>query len=93
MALSALSSDRTVTTNTLLCGATQQPLLAALGLVWVPILLITFISGFMVRDVTVANQRNDNLVLTDNNENLVISGVERAALAQLLRRDSQYWTF
>ena len=58
-----------------------------------PILLITFISGFMVRDVTVANQRNDNLVLTDNNENLVISGVERAALAQLLRRDSQYWTF
>ena len=55
--------------------------------------MITFISGFMVRDVTVANQRNDNLVLTDNNENLVISGVERAALAQLLRQDSQYWTF
>ena len=84
---SVFSDDRSVTTSSLLCGATQQPLLTALALVWGPILLITFISGFMVRDVSVAEERNTDLILTDNNDNLIINGVERVALAQLLRQD------
>ena len=69
---SLVSDDRSVTTSSLLCGATNQPLITALALVWAPILLITFISGFIIRDVSVAEQRNTDLILTDNNDNLII---------------------
>ena len=87
MVLSLISDERSVTTNSLLCAATNQPLVTALALVWLPIILITTISGFMVRDVSVAEERNTDFILTDNNDNLIISGVERDALAQLLRQD------
>ena len=87
MVLSLISEERSVTTSSLLCGATTQPLVTALALVWLPIILITTISGFMVRDVSVAEERNTDFILTDNNDNLIISGVERDALAQLLRQD------
>ena len=87
MVLSLISEERSVTTSSLLCGATAQPLVTALALVWLPIILITTISGFMVRDVSVAEERNTDFILTDNNDNLIISGVERDALAQLLRQD------
>lgn len=39
----------------------------------------------MVRDVAVAEQRINSEVEMDENENLIVSGVERAALAQLIR--------
>ena len=103
-ALSSGEDERTVTTSSLLCSATAQPLITAFVLVWAPILLLTLLSGFMVRDVAVAEERINGEVEMDENENLIISGVERAALAQLIRenvRRSQltpdqqleFWTF
>ena len=38
-----------------------------------------------MRDVAVAEQRINSEVEIDENENLIVSGVERAALAQLIR--------
>ena len=103
-ALSSGEDERTVTSSSLLCSATAQPLITALLLVWAPIILLTVLSGFMVRDVAVAEERINSEVEMDENENLIISGVERAALAQLIReklRRSQltpeqqleFWTF
>ena len=74
-----------MTSNSLLCTATAQPLITAILLVWAPILLLTVISGFMVRDVAVAEERINSEVELDENDNLIVSGVERAALAQLIR--------
>ena len=84
-ALSSGEDERTVTSSSLLCSATAQPLITALLLVWAPIILLTVLSGFMVRDVAVAEERINSEVEMDENENLIISGVERAALAQLIR--------
>ena len=39
----------------------------------------------MVRDVAVAEGRINSEVELDENDNLIVSGVERAALAQLIR--------
>ena len=74
-----------MTSSSLLCTATAQPLITALLLVWAPIILLTVLSGFMVRDVAVAEERINNEVELDENDNLIVSGVERAALAQLIR--------
>ena len=74
-----------MTSSSLLCTATAQPLITALLLVWAPIILLTVLSGFMVRDVAVAEGRINNEVELDENDNLIVSGVERAALAQLIR--------
>ena len=74
-----------MTSSSLLCTATAQPLITALLLVWAPIILLTVLSGFMVRDVAVAEGRINSEVELDENDNLIVSGVERAALAQLIR--------
>ena len=74
-----------MSSSSLLCSVTAQPAITALVLVWTPILLLTLLSGFMVRDVAVAEGRIASEVETDENDNLIISGVERAALAQLIR--------
>merc|ERR1711997_710337 len=70
-ALTSDEDERTVTTSSLLCSATAQPLITAFVLVWAPILLL---SGFMVRDVAVAEERVNGEVELDENENLIISG-------------------
>ena len=74
-----------MTSSSLLCSATSQPFITAIAIVWLPIILLTLLSGFMVRDVAVAEERINSEVELDENDNLIISGVERAALAQLIR--------
>ena len=74
-----------MTSSSLLCSATAQPFITAIAIVWLPIILLTLLSGFMVRDVAVAEERINSEVELDENDNLIISGVERAALARLIR--------
>lgn len=53
------SEEKSVTTNGLACHAASQPLLTTLAIVWIPILVFTVITGYMVRNVAVGNRVDD----------------------------------
>lgn len=61
------SEEKSVTANGLLCSAASEPFKTALAVVWIPIILFTVITGYMVRNVAVGSRVDDAAEDIDSN--------------------------
>lgn len=55
-----------MTSAGLLCTAASQPLITSLAVVWIPIIVFTAITGFMMRNVLVMDRNDQMMTFADN---------------------------
>lgn len=80
--------EKSVTTNGLLCSAASQPLITSLAVVWIPIIIFTIITGYMVRNVTVGERIMDMDIIDQNDTggDTIVVNMDAEVLQRLIQQ-------